>query len=195
MQTQWDESFKAGRDYNPLNELLLDAVLAQHTGSSKTALDLGCGTGDAAVKLAQRGFTVTATDWSPAALEKARIRAEDAHVLNKIVWKELDLNSITTNTFGHSTVDFILCKLVVAFVTDKKKFCETVKTLLSEGGVFVLQTPVLHKGIEYTLEDKPNIAVSYEEFIALIHDVFSTVIEFNHSYYGERGDLVTLIVK
>jgi SAM-dependent methyltransferase len=44
------------------------------------ALEVGCGTGADAVCLAQQGFEVTAVDWSPQALERARSRARMAGV-------------------------------------------------------------------------------------------------------------------
>jgi SAM-dependent methyltransferase len=39
------------------------------------ALDLGCGTGDSSIYLAQHGWTVIGVDYVPAALEKARAKA------------------------------------------------------------------------------------------------------------------------
>ncbi|MBI2830315.1 MAG: class I SAM-dependent methyltransferase, partial [Chloroflexi bacterium] len=44
------------------------------------AIDLGCGTGANAIYLAQHGFDVTGIDFSEAAIEKARARAEEAGV-------------------------------------------------------------------------------------------------------------------
>lgn len=44
------------------------------------AIDLGCGVGDNAIFLAQRGFTVTAVDFAPSAIAKARRKARDAAV-------------------------------------------------------------------------------------------------------------------
>ncbi|MEN9922481.1 MAG: hypothetical protein RL097_758, partial [Candidatus Parcubacteria bacterium] len=42
---------------------------------------------------------------------------------------------------------------------------------------------------------KPGIAVQYVEFKNMLEEVFTDVIEFNHSYYSDRGDLVTFLVK
>ncbi len=39
------------------------------------ALELGCGTGDTSIYLAKRGWQVTAVDFVPSALEKARAKA------------------------------------------------------------------------------------------------------------------------
>jgi SAM-dependent methyltransferase len=44
------------------------------------AFEIGCGSGVNAVWLAQRGFDVTAVDFSPLAIEKARLRATAAGV-------------------------------------------------------------------------------------------------------------------
>ena len=40
------------------------------------AIDLGCGTGANSIFLAQNGFDVTGVDFAPAAIEKARLKAE-----------------------------------------------------------------------------------------------------------------------
>lgn len=42
------------------------------------ALELGCGTGRQAVELANRGWDVTAVDYVPRAIDRARARAEDS---------------------------------------------------------------------------------------------------------------------
>src|SRR6516162_2854190 len=44
------------------------------------ALDLGCGTGDTSIYLAQHGWKVTGVDFVPKALEKARAKAGAAGV-------------------------------------------------------------------------------------------------------------------
>lgn len=43
-------------------------------------LEIGCGTGTDSVELARRGFEVSARDWSPTAIERARERAQPAGV-------------------------------------------------------------------------------------------------------------------
>lgn len=53
------------------------------------ALDLGCGQGDNAIFLAQHGFTVTAIDFAPSAITKARRKAHDAGVTVEFVVDDL----------------------------------------------------------------------------------------------------------
>jgi SAM-dependent methyltransferase len=43
--------------------------------AAAAALELGCGTGDTSIYLAKRGWQVTAVDFVPSALEKARAKA------------------------------------------------------------------------------------------------------------------------
>ena len=52
--------------------------------AQSTLLDLGCGTGLDAVRMAQRGHTVLATDWSPRMVERALGRAAGARVSERV---------------------------------------------------------------------------------------------------------------
>ncbi len=56
----------------------LGRILEECRFPKGTLLDLGCGTGADAVFLAQQGFDVTAVDFSPTAVERARTRAQNA---------------------------------------------------------------------------------------------------------------------
>ncbi len=62
------------------------------------ALDLGCGSGIWAVKLAARGWQVTGIDNVPKALRRARERARDAGVALRLV--EGDVTKLTTTGVG-----------------------------------------------------------------------------------------------
>ncbi|MEX0778071.1 MAG: methyltransferase domain-containing protein [Phycisphaeraceae bacterium] len=61
-------------------EARLFEVLADLTPPTATALDLGCGGGDNAIALAQRGFDVVGIDLAPTAIDLARSRAKEAGV-------------------------------------------------------------------------------------------------------------------
>ncbi|PTR28646.1 methyltransferase family protein [Rhodococcus sp. OK519] len=53
---------------------LLDEVAAPGDAAKAKALDLGCGTGDHSIELAIRGWSVTAVDSVPLAIERARAK-------------------------------------------------------------------------------------------------------------------------
>ncbi len=74
--TPWE---KAGRDAAAQFNALLDREQEGPPPFGK-ALDIGCGTGDHAVNLAQRGWDVTAVDNVPRALATARTKSVQAGV-------------------------------------------------------------------------------------------------------------------
>lgn len=47
-------------------------------------IDIGCGTGLDAVRMAERGHCVLATDWSPRMVERTHGRAADAHLSDRV---------------------------------------------------------------------------------------------------------------
>ena len=62
--------------YWPTIDPDLEAALARHGKKAGRALDLGTGPGTQAIAMAERGFAVTATDVSPAALAYAARKAK-----------------------------------------------------------------------------------------------------------------------
>jgi len=74
--TPWEQ---AGRDAAVQFNALLDRE-QQGSPPYGKALDIGCGTGDHAINLAQRGWQVTAVDDVPRALDAARAKSDQAGV-------------------------------------------------------------------------------------------------------------------
>jgi SAM-dependent methyltransferase len=73
----WDVLYREGTPSWETGRPARELIRALDEGIVKpgTALEVGCGTGADAVYLAKRGFEVTAVDWSPTAVERARTRA------------------------------------------------------------------------------------------------------------------------
>ena len=62
-------------DGHPLPESLRNLVEGDEALPPRTALDIGCGTGDNSIYLADHGWTVTGVDFVAKAIEKARAKA------------------------------------------------------------------------------------------------------------------------
>jgi ubiquinone/menaquinone biosynthesis C-methylase UbiE len=70
-------------DGHPIGQTLRDLVEGPGDTSALpagSALDLGCGTGDSSIYLAEHGWKVTGVDFVPNALDKARAKAAAADV-------------------------------------------------------------------------------------------------------------------
>ncbi|MEP6999757.1 MAG: methyltransferase domain-containing protein, partial [bacterium] len=57
---------------------LLERLFRAHDLKGTAVLDLGCGTGQHAIRLAQHGYEVTGVDRSPQMLRIARVKAEQS---------------------------------------------------------------------------------------------------------------------
>lgn len=74
----FEERYQSGDtpwDHNAPDSNLINTVTQQPITSCK-ALDIGCGTGDNSIWLAQHGFTVTGSDISPTAIKLANEKIE-----------------------------------------------------------------------------------------------------------------------
>jgi SAM-dependent methyltransferase len=100
-------------------------------------LDVGCGTGLDAVRMAERGYRITATDWSPLMVRRTRDRAERAGMTDRvrvmaIGAQELNLlNEPGTYDGAYSNLGPLNC---VPDLADVSRECAR---LLKPGGVLV----------------------------------------------------------
>jgi S-adenosylmethionine-dependent methyltransferase len=93
---------------NLQDHLPLDAKL------SLCALDLGCGTGATAVRLARLGMHVTLLDFSPAMLDIAKRTAQEAGVADRVVVQQDDAAHLA-DLFHPRSFDVILCHNILEY--------------------------------------------------------------------------------
>jgi ubiquinone/menaquinone biosynthesis C-methylase UbiE len=115
------ESFDAKRFGGPIGQILLDdqeRVLAEFLGdvSGRRILDLGTGTGRAAIALAKRGAIVTGIDASREMLRVGRERAKNSGV--SIEFAEGDAHALS---FPDRAFDSSVCLRVLMHVPDWRK--------------------------------------------------------------------------
>ena len=92
--TGYDAAFTSQRLGQWLREMVWQRLAASFA-SGQHVLELGCGTGEDAIWLAQRGVHVTATDVSHAMLEETRRKVEIAGVGEWVTVAELDMNGLS----------------------------------------------------------------------------------------------------
>jgi SAM-dependent methyltransferase len=124
--TPWD----VGRpDFN-----LIEVVTTKPILSCK-ALDIGCGTGDNSIWLAQNGFHVIGTDTSDIAQVKAKEKASRANVECHFMLVDFLHNKIEGAPFG-----FVFdrgCFHSFNSGNDRKRFAQNVATHLEEAGLWL----------------------------------------------------------
>src|SRR5215469_7912558 len=109
----------------PEGRLRLDLAFANlqeflpepHANHSLSAVDLGCGTGAVAVRLAQVGFHVRLLDSSAAMLEVAERAALEAEVRDKLELMHGDAAQ-AASLFPSRSFDLILCHNLLEYLDD-----------------------------------------------------------------------------
>lgn len=129
------DSLYADKDYDAECDLL-EGIFRRSGRPVRTVLDLGCGTGAHAVRLAQRGLEVVGVDLSDGMLEAARRRAEEAGS-SSVSFVRGDIRSVRLDR----QFDAVICMFaVLGYQTtdeDVKKAIGTVRTHLAPAGPFV----------------------------------------------------------
>ncbi|HSZ61771.1 MAG TPA: methyltransferase domain-containing protein [Terriglobales bacterium] len=104
-------------------------VCMPQTKDSLRALDVGCGTGATAIRLARLGMHITLLDSSASMLDIAKRRIQEAEVVDKVAVQRGDASNLT-NLFPAATFDLILCHNVLEFVDDPIVFLRDAGRLL-----------------------------------------------------------------
>ena len=96
---------------------LQDFICTSRSKGSLYALDVGCGTGATAVRLARLGMHVRLLDSSPQMLDIAKRAAQEAGVTDKVVLQNADAAQLA-NLFDAASFDVVLCHNVLEYIDD-----------------------------------------------------------------------------
>jgi SAM-dependent methyltransferase len=93
MAASYDSGFTYTACAAALRRLVWEHLSTVFAGRARI-LELGCGTGEDAIRLAQQGHDVVATDASAAMIEQARRKAEAAGCAGRIDFRELPMEAL-----------------------------------------------------------------------------------------------------
>lgn len=130
------EKLYAYRNKNEANKLA-DLIEREIPVSDfPTILDLGCGRGRHSITLAERGYEVVGIDLSKEVIEKAREIARDRGLKN-LHFEVGDMRRPLDKTFN-AVVNLFTSFGYFLRDTENAKVIQSVKTMLDESGVFIL---------------------------------------------------------
>ncbi|MFJ1730788.1 class I SAM-dependent methyltransferase [Streptomyces sp. NPDC088254] len=130
-----------GRRYRQLDDTenrLLEKCLG--SGGDRPALDIGCGDGSLARRLAGLGYRTTGIDCSPSAIALAA--AQDAGLGHEPAWRCMDFTTDDLRALPEPAYAVVTCRLVYRWIDDKAAFLDRVRRLLAPGGAFWVVTEI-----------------------------------------------------
>lgn len=175
------ERYKSGDtpwDFGQPDFNLIEVVTREPIRCCK-ALDVGCGTGDNAIWLAQQGFQVTGADVSDIALDKAREKAAKANAACDFVLADFFKGRIVGAPFG-----FVFdrgCFHSFDSKSDRKRFAQNVAAHLDEAGLWLT---LVGNADESGREQGPPQLTAGD--IVLVAEPFFEVLSLRSSRFGSN---------
>ena len=126
----WNDAYRVAPDQAEVIDRILDAELEGLPVG--TALDLGCGAGTNALKLAQRGWSVVGVDWAEHAVELAARSAQE-----KGLDTEFYVGDITTWE-PPAKFDLVISTYALPGSDDSKRTLQTALKALAPGGTLLV---------------------------------------------------------
>jgi S-adenosylmethionine-dependent methyltransferase len=119
-----------GRLRLDMSSAYLHEFLPENNRSS-CALDIGCGTGAAAVRLAQLGFQVTMVDSSASMLNYSSGAAQDAGVADRIAVEQSDASQLASR-FEVGSFDVIVCHNLLEYTENPSEVLHDAARMLRD---------------------------------------------------------------
>ena len=132
---EWERAYRTEANER-FYEQAFDFVIGELNPRPSRVLDLGCGPGFHSMRLARRGFTVLACDFSPPVLEMARENVHAAGLDNRISFATEDILNLS---FESGSQDCILCWGVLMHIPDLARAVAELSRVLKPGGTLVIE--------------------------------------------------------
>jgi ubiquinone/menaquinone biosynthesis C-methylase UbiE len=135
LHTRWANVYYSGRN-NIFYEIAFDYIKKiLGSGVGETILDAGCGNGAHSVRLAQRGFKVTAVDFSDEALKLCNENLKIHNLDSKVKVRKASLLELD---FKDDSFDNVLCWGVLMHIPEIKVALNELCRVIKPGGNLIL---------------------------------------------------------
>jgi SAM-dependent methyltransferase len=153
----WDERMGEGNQFQrTLVGPATERLLALREGEQ--VLEIACGNGQMARRMAQFGATVVATDFSQRFVELATARTREAGLSDRVTFQQVDATDETALlALGEGGYDAVVCNMALMDMTEVEPVFRAVARLLAPRGRFVFTIPhpcFNSNGIRLTLEEE-----------------------------------------
>jgi len=116
---------------------LQDFLVRPQSGRPLRGLDLGCGTGATAVRLARLGVHMTLLDSSSAMLDIAKRAAREAGIDGRLALNQGDVAQVA-NLFPAGSFDVVLCHNILEYVDDPNRVLSAAAKVLKNDSTGIL---------------------------------------------------------
>jgi SAM-dependent methyltransferase len=138
-----------------------------------TALDAGCGEGADAIWLAERGWRVTAVDFSTVALDRGAARAEERGLADRIEWLHADLGTWTP---PEGRFDLVTAHYLHSRGADRTALFERLAAAVADGGTLLVVGHLIgedagsdhHHGENHHRAHDPDLLYTAEDVAAVL---------------------------
>jgi 2-polyprenyl-3-methyl-5-hydroxy-6-metoxy-1,4-benzoquinol methylase len=137
----WESGFRTPRN-EQFYELAFERMLGKiQPPSGSVFLEVGCGPGFQAMRLARRGYRVKAVDFSDAVLDAARENVRAAGLEHLI---EVAREDLTDLSYNDHTFDYALCWGVLMHVPQVERAIEELSRVIAPGGHLIVHEGNVH---------------------------------------------------
>lgn len=133
---RWDGLYRRKWAFRDRLALFVSAV-QQYAPPGAEVLDVGCGSGNIALALAQRGYQVRGVDGAETMLQVAREQARQRG-LSGLVFERQDLTALDA---PQAAFDVVICSSVIEYIPDDAAFARRMVAALRPGGTLLISAP------------------------------------------------------
>ncbi len=132
---QWENAFRTAENEKFYETVFDYLAIILDAPKGATILDAGCGPAAHSIRLAKRGYSVIATDFSDTILKDAEFNIQANGQRDKI---KLQRENLLSLSFPNDSIDYVLCWGVLMHIPDVEQAISELSRVLKKGGILII---------------------------------------------------------